>query len=532
LLAFAFLPQTPRPSEPDDEPRPYVYYDYLENGELRGGRVPIDASNPLHADTGELHLGVASPVTTLLSNGPPANRIDLVFVGDGYTAAQLGVYSSDVDAVWPVLLAEPPLAAYASYFNVHRVDVTSLESGVDNDPTQGILRSTAMDMGYWCSGIQRLLCVNVSKANAQANSAPGKDSVLALANSGTYGGAGYTNLGTLAGHNGSAIEIALHEFGHSFASLADEYDYGGPATYPDPEPSEQNVTIYDEAELLALKKKWFRWLDLANVGTFEGADYSRFGIYRPTFNSKMRNLGRPFEEVNTERIVRNVYRYVHPLDDATPEGAYPLDATFFVDPLDPVTHALDIQWRLDGVKIPGATGTSFDAGSLGLHLGSYVLSVEVVDNTPLVRSFSIRASFMTEGRTWVLTDGKKVRPHGGSGPVLTLTGAPAGGGFEFELDSPAGASRAGALPLLFLDPAPSAGPRRAPVSGPGDGRFASLVGSPWSGPGQPVRLHLSLPEDLTLLERTFFARAALFDRGAPPGRRLVWSNALEFAPGR
>jgi hypothetical protein len=266
-------------------------------------------------------------------------------------------------------------------------------------------------MGYWCSGIQRLLCVNVSKANAQANSAPGKDSVLALANSGTYGGAGYNNLGTVAGHNGAAIEIALHEFGHSFASLADEYDYGGPANYPYPEPNEQNVSIYDEAQLLGQKRKWWRWLDLPHVSAFEGADYSRFGIYRPTFDSKMRNLGRPFQEVNTERLVRNVYRFVRPIDDATPEGAHPLDALFFVDPIDPVSHALDVQWRLDGKKIPGATGTSFDAGTLGLGVGSYVLSVEVVDNTPLVRSPSLRASFMSETRVWVLTDGRMVLPR-------------------------------------------------------------------------------------------------------------------------
>ena len=358
-----------------------------------------------------LPISVASPVTTLVSSGPPANRIDLVFVGDGYTAAQLGVYANDVDAVWPVFLAEPPLSEYATYFNIHRVDVTSLESGVDNDPSRGILRQTALDMGYWCSGIQRLLCVSVSKANAQANSAPGRDAVLALANSGTYGGAGYNDLGTVAGHNGAAIEIALHEFGHSFASLADEYDYGGPASYPDPEPNEQNVSTYDEFEQAALYKKWFRWLDLPHVASFEGADYSRFGIYRPTFNSKMRSLGQPYEEVNTERIVRNFYRFVSPLDAATPAGAYPLDASFFVVPMHPVTHALDIQWLIDGVRIPGATGESFDAASLGLHVGSYTLSVEVVDNTPLVRNPAMRRLYMSAGRSWFLTDGKKVRPR-------------------------------------------------------------------------------------------------------------------------
>jgi hypothetical protein len=407
--------------------RSFLYYDYLEDGVLRGGTVAIDPANPLHADTGVQHLGPASPVTTLVANGPPANRVDLVFVGDGYTAAELGQYAMDVDGIWPAFLAEPPLAEYATFFNVHRVDVTSPESGVDNDPVQGISRQTALDMTYWCSGVQRLLCVNVGKARFQADSAPDRDCVLALANSATYGGAGYTSLGTLAGHNGAALEIGLHEFGHSFADLADEYDYGGPTTYDGPEPVERNVTTFTEAELLAQGHRWHLWLDLPQVGTFEGAKYSRFGIFRPTFDSKMRSLGRPFQEVNSERFVRNIYAIVDPIDDATPEGKYPLDGDFFVDPVDPVGHALDVQWSLDGFPIAGATGTTFDAGSLGLHHGPHLLSVEVVDNTPLVRSPGIRAAYLTSTRSWILSTAHTLRPSGapaGSGGSVSAPSKP------------------------------------------------------------------------------------------------------------
>lgn len=416
-LFVALSVQTPSsaqsPARADERMEAWIYYDYIEDGALRGGRVPLDPTNPLHADTGQMAFASTSPVTTLLDNGPSANRIDIVFVGDGYTAGELGQYALDVDAVWPTFLDEAPLDAYASYFNIHRVDVTSTQSGVDNDPVQGIFKQTALDMSYWCSGTDRLLCVNVSKANAQARNAPGHDCVLALANSTTYGGAGYDSLGTLAGRNGAAIEIALHEFGHSFARLADEYDYGGPATYSGPEPTEADVTTHPEAELLADGLKWHRWLDLPHVGTFQGAKYSRFGIYRPTSNSKMRSLGRPFQEVNVERFVRHLYRFVRPIDAATPAGQYALDADFFVDPLDPVGHALSVQWSLDGAALPGATGLTFDAGSLGLTRGLHLLSVTVVDNTPLVRDPNLRASYMTEGRSWILGSGRPLRPHDG-----------------------------------------------------------------------------------------------------------------------
>ena len=540
LLAFSCQTQSVRPAAPpaeEDRDGGYLYYDYLENGELRGGKVPIDANNPLHADTGEVHRGLASPVTTLVYNGPPANRIDLVFVGDGYTAGQLGTYAADVDAIWPVFLAEPPLSEYATFFNVHRVDVTSPQSGVDNDPNQGIQRNTALDMGYWCSGIQRLLCVNVGKANAQAAFAPDRDTVLALANSGTYGGAGYTDLGTVAGHNGAAIEIALHEFGHSFARLADEYEYGGSSTFSGPEPDEKNVSIHDEAELVALQHKWVLWLDLPNVSAFEGGMYSQFGIYRPTFNSKMRNLGPGFEQFNSERFVRFIYGTVRPIDDATPAGTYAYDADFFVDPVDPVTHALDVQWKLDGADIPGATATTFDAGTLGLSSGKHDLSVEVVDNTPLVRSLGVRDNWMTEERTWRLEGpktlelGTRKRPYGGPPPTLGLVVSPGptrtlGGVLAFELEAAPGSVRPGAVPLLFLSSA-AIEPAELLRDG-GAGLLARVTGAPWDGSGSGARLEVAVPSTSALANRRFVARGAYFHASAAPGQRLVWTEAREL----
>src|SRR5262245_37203017 len=111
-LLVAFPQQTPeRRPRPAREPQPFLYYDYVEDGELRGGRVAIDPGNPLHVDLGpELRGGLGDPVVTLLDNGPSENRIDVVIVGDGYTSAQLGTYASDVDDVWPEFLAEHPLS--------------------------------------------------------------------------------------------------------------------------------------------------------------------------------------------------------------------------------------------------------------------------------------------------------------------------------------------------------------------------------------------------------------------------------------
>ena len=186
-----------------------------------------------------------------------------------------------------------------SLFNVHRVDVISNESGVDNDP-QGTYRDTAMDMTFWCNNIQRLLCVDTTLAWGFANNVSSVDAILAVANSSMYGGAGYSwaEIGTFSGANASSTDVAIHEFGHSMGNLADEYDYGGPANYPDGEPSARNASTYTASQMAANGTKWAAWLGENNpawdglVDTYEGAVYSQYGIYRPTNNSMMRALSK------------------------------------------------------------------------------------------------------------------------------------------------------------------------------------------------------------------------------------------------
>ncbi|MEE8575660.1 MAG: M64 family metallopeptidase [candidate division Zixibacteria bacterium] len=374
-----------------------IYYDYIENGQLKGGVVTtLLPSVNLDSLIGPLSEW---PVTTIIDNGPVSNRIDLVFVGDGYTASELGSYATHVQNIVSGYFAEEPMAAYASYFNVHRVDVVSNESGVD-ELDNSIYRDTALDMAYGCNNTPRLLCIDVGKAVAAASNAPEVELIFALANSTRYGGAGYPDLSTMAGNNSSSVELALHESGHSLAKLADEYQYSDGATYTGPERPEQNVSIYDAAEQIALETKWYRWLDLPNVDTFEGAYYNQYGIYRPTNNSKMRSLGRPFEEINSEQFVINFYKLVSPMDEATPPSQEPLpgDTVFHVIPMEPIDHSLDVQWSVDGVDVPGATGLTFTPTSL--PIGIHDVAVTAVDNTTRVREDTARATWLTDTRQW------------------------------------------------------------------------------------------------------------------------------------
>ncbi len=381
-----------------------VYWDSLDDqGQLFGGMTTLDAVDPLTLAgtlpaTAETLTHTAAPVN-------PLNRIDLVFVGDGYTTAQLPTYAAHVNNIVGQFFTKEPYLRYEPYFTVHRVDVASVDSGVDNDPTQGILRNTALDMSYWCNGTERLLCVSVSKAYQFANNAPDVDLVCAIANSTKYGGAGYpsSDLGTAAGNNNAALEIVRHEFGHALGNLGDEYDYGGPTTYTGNEPSAFDLSKLAAAQMTAQQQKWWRWLGDNNaafdglVSTFEGAGYSQFGLYRPSNNSLMRNLNRPFNLPSCESMVVEIYKIVRPIDDASSTAVtYTGTETLFVDPLQPVGQALSVQWFLDGVAIPGATGSTLDLTTLSLGGCPAMVSVRVTDDTFLVRDPASRAQWLTQ----------------------------------------------------------------------------------------------------------------------------------------
>jgi hypothetical protein len=425
----------------------WVYYDSADQaGRLAGGIVWLDTpERPYIAPPG------LSDVVTIIDHGDPANRIDLACVGDGYLESELYLYAYHLESGAANFFAWEPFTSYATFFNVHRVDVISPESGVDHDPAYGIWRNTAMDMGFWCGGIERLLCVDVGKAWMFAADAPGADQVVAIANSTMYGGAGYpgSDLATFSGGNSWAPEVALHELGHSLGDLADEYDYFDYGCYQGGEPEIANVSILNAGAMASAGTKWAAWLGHPGIGygglvdTYEGAHYHPLCIYRPTADSKMRSLMQPFNLPSAEALILSFYRTVHPIDDSTPTNiVLHRNDTVFVDPVDPASHALSVQWYLDGEAIAEATGDSLQLAALGLTPGYYDLSVRVVDPTGLVRNEAAREQWMTQRLSWVIdavtavSDADAARSPGIS---LHATQNPFGstGAIRFYLDAPA-----------------------------------------------------------------------------------------------
>lgn len=389
----------------------------------RGDQVMVDVHGCFGDEHGNLSGGIHQiamddevqefiDAMNQLNAGAVDNRVDLVFVGDGYTASEQAQFQTDVDGIVDSLYQYEPFTSYQSYFRVTAVEVISNESGVDNDPSQGVLRDTALDMSYWCSNIERLLCVNVGKAYTAAAAAPDIDQVIAISNSSKYGGAGYpsNNLGTAAGQNGAAADIAIHELGHSLGDLADEYTYGGPTTYTGGELGPADVSIYNKQEQLDQSRKWYRWMDEVRAGfdgpidTYEGGNYSEFGVYRPSNNSMMRSLGRPFNLVSAEKLLLEIYREVSPIDDGTPDGTeLGRDGLAWVQPMQPLDHDLTVLWYVNGVLDINLVGDlTVDVASLGLDSSVHELRVDVIDGTSWVRNEAIRDQFMTESRTFTI----------------------------------------------------------------------------------------------------------------------------------
>ncbi len=327
---------------------------------------------------------------TLLNSGDPLNRVDLVIVGDGYTLAERAKFENDANNFLSKFFLHDPYFTYKNYFNVHAVFVASNQSGADHPPA---LVDTAFDATYNCQQIERLICVNpakVANALAAAGVQPNmRDISVVLVNDTEYGGSG--GAVAVTSLHDQAPEIVLHEVGHTFGLLADEYSDSPPACDTSSEPSQPDVTLANTRDTI----KWRVWIAsttpvptnstaLGIPGAYLGAQYCVSGKYRPTYDSKMRSLGRPFEQINSEQLVKRIYNLVSPIDSTLPAagGSAIGSRTFAVTTL--VNPALTTQWTLDGKNAGTGSGVTVPDTDSCPHQ----VSVTVSDPTTMVRTDS------------------------------------------------------------------------------------------------------------------------------------------------
>ncbi|MEU6409370.1 M64 family metallopeptidase [Microbispora sp. NPDC046933] len=384
----------------------------------------LAAPAPAHA----AEAGSAT-VVPIQVTGDPAKRFNLIIMGDGYTEAELPRFAADTDQQLNVMWSIEPYKSYRNYFNVYRVDIVSGESGVGCDPgLEAGKKNTPLGMAFWggCNpgSVQRLITMSNSAANRYAGMVAGTSSanrqILALANSGTYGGAGGT-YATSSGHNSMSALIAPHEIGHSLGGLQDEYTYysrgvdGGP--YPGGEPSSAHHTLLTGQQMKDQRKKWWRWLGEPSeaggvIGRYEGGLYYSSKVWRPSEHSIMRTLGYYYDQVGREVMTQRIAAKTSLVQDGTPTtAAVGADRVLWVEPLHPNSHALTVTWSVDGDDLPGGAA-ALDLRALKLTPGTHTVKATVTDPTEFVRDPAVRASGLTATRTWTVDTSVTTTPAG------------------------------------------------------------------------------------------------------------------------
>jgi hypothetical protein len=181
----------------------------------------------------------------VMENGPPPEKVDLLLLGDGYTAAEMGKWHADAKRLADLLFSVSPFMERRSDFNVWALDTPSEESGVAR-PSDGVHRRSALRAAYDAFGSERYVLAFDNQRVREAAAAAPYDVVEIVVNGRKYGGGGIFNLyATVASDNAFTPYVFVHEFGHHFAGLADEYytsDVAYGSTPERPEPWERNVT--------------------------------------------------------------------------------------------------------------------------------------------------------------------------------------------------------------------------------------------------------------------------------------------------
>jgi hypothetical protein len=263
------------------------------------------------------------PVFNAIESGPTGQCIDIVVLPEGYTESEMGSFIGDVIEFSKTLFQFKPYDKYADKFNIRGVLAPSRGSGSDV-PADTIWTSTRMNTSFYTFNSERYCMTYDNKSVRDLASNAPYDQIYILVNSEKYGGGAIYNYYSVSvNSNRDAAKIFIHEFGHGFAGLGDEY-YNSEVAYSEfyplhIEPWEPNLTT-----LVDFDHKWKHMLDnnipvptpmteeyRYKTGVFEGGGYASKGVFRPSYDCLMNTfLVDQFCPVCQEAIERMILFYI------------------------------------------------------------------------------------------------------------------------------------------------------------------------------------------------------------------------------
>jgi hypothetical protein len=342
----------------------------------------------------------------LMVNGPKSNRINFVYMSEGFQSSQMSTFKSRAKLINDYLFTDDhcsPFKEYRSFFNSWLIKVPSNESGIthpgtatdeatsNHQPIQ--TKDSYFKASFDNGGIHRLVSVqSTSQVLTMAgNRIPEYDQVMVLCNSPYYGGSG----GQIAAFSDvQAPQVAQHELGHSYAYLADEYF----------------ALAFEAANMTQNNNpatiKWKKWLGVDNTGIYP---YGTSGVeatwYRPSQNCVMQYLGADFCAVCKQAIVDRMHHDVDMIDGYSPStNAFTLmnkgNPFFSVTNLQTTNNAIKIKWYLNNNPVPIAQDIAFVSIPYGQLLpGDNVVRAELKDTT-LFSTNSLAAVGYVSNVTW------------------------------------------------------------------------------------------------------------------------------------
>ena len=231
-----------------------------------------------------------SPFVTLQQAADTTRCIHIAYVPEGYTADEMTSYLDHCHTAMEALFRHEPFKSLRHRFNIVALLTPSADSGV-SDPGKGVWLDTALGSHFDTFYSQRYLTTLHLKRLHDLLAGTPYEHIIILANTSHYGGGGIYNSYNLSYTGGKQFEpVVVHEFGHSFGGLGDEYPYGNddPMYFSDTEPWEPNLTTKHD-----FSSKWQNLIDEGRAGLIEGGGYLSKGVWRGQENCRMRTNDEP-----------------------------------------------------------------------------------------------------------------------------------------------------------------------------------------------------------------------------------------------
>lgn len=276
-------------------------YDFHEN-------VSAKLTHPVDPDDILIRPAGGGPQTRmLLHSGDSKEKIDVAILAEGYTESEMDIFFKDAESTVENLLRHEPFKSMKGRFNIVAVASPSQDSGV-SVPREGLWKKTAVDSHFDTFYSDRYLTtLHLFKMHDILAGIP-YEHIIILANTDTYGGGGIYNSYTLTtAHHKLFAPVVVHEFGHSFGGLADEYAYDDQFVeyyYPDIEPWEQNITTKAD-----FSSKWKDLYDQGVAGLVEGGGYQTKGVWRACEDCRMRTNDAPAFCPVCQRAIERIIRF-------------------------------------------------------------------------------------------------------------------------------------------------------------------------------------------------------------------------------